>query len=120
MANPKYNAARRGWWSAGKMVFSAPPAAKRPKLGNVAIDSEGKTMGQYRQDARDQNAEHKHSLKYGFLSDIMDQAGRRPEEKEYALTIFIFTSPHPRTQAPHANTGTTTAGCTCPSRRSRR
>eukprot|EP00659_Diplonema_papillatum_P018012 gene18012-27737_t len=65
------------------MVFAGNPAAKKPRLGIVAIDSEGRTLGEYRKQAKEENAQHNHAKKYGFLQDIRDHEGRTPDDKDY-------------------------------------
>ena len=78
------------------MVFSKeatqPPPAKRQRLGAVALDSEGRTLSEYRQQAKDTNAAHNHGVKYSFLNNIRDQKGRKPEDKEYALPPILQES----------------------------
>eukprot|EP01063_Lacrimia_lanifica_P016156 TRINITY_DN2277_c0_g1_i1.p1 TRINITY_DN2277_c0_g1~~TRINITY_DN2277_c0_g1_i1.p1 ORF type:complete len:985 (+),score=320.18 TRINITY_DN2277_c0_g1_i1:66-3020(+) len=65
------------------MVFSGEPAAKRQRIGTVAIDSQGRTHAEYQQQRRDANAAHKEEQKYSFLNDIRDDKGRRPGDKDY-------------------------------------
>ena len=70
--------------SVNKMVFAGSTAGvKRSKLGNVAIDSEGRTMSEYRKDEKKGSAAHQHSMKYGFLSSIKDSNGRKQGDEGY-------------------------------------